>query len=215
MDSLHLYQFFCPKLKKPESKVKEERVSFDFCCPGINNLDQKENHFLKGCSFPVNVRTLKVPKTINMLISGAAGHWCLQEASLRWDSAIKTFPWQRGSLICLFCVTEDASFSFCFPLTVQQPDPNQPKAEGAQMVPMRGEQLGVVTNWPPSLEAALQRWGTISPKAPCLTTMDTNGKPLYVLTYGRSLSGSGSSCGTSSSVCSKIRGHADALQDPK
>lgn len=71
------------------------------------------------------------------------------------------------------------------PLAVQQPDPNQPKAEGAQMVAMRGEQLGVVTNWPPSLEAALQRWGTISPKAPCLTTMDTNGKPLYVLTYGK------------------------------
>ncbi|XP_047445733.1 disco-interacting protein 2 homolog C isoform X2 [Mugil cephalus] len=70
-------------------------------------------------------------------------------------------------------------------LEVQQPDPNQPKAEGAQMAAMRGEQLGVVTNWPPSLEAALQRWGTISPKAPCLTTMDTNGKPLYVLTYGK------------------------------
>ncbi|XP_045908517.1 disco-interacting protein 2 homolog C isoform X4 [Micropterus dolomieu] len=70
-------------------------------------------------------------------------------------------------------------------LEVQQPDPNQPKAEGAQMVAMQGEQLGVVTNWPPSLEAALQRWGTISPKAPCLTTMDTNGKPLYVLTYGK------------------------------
>ncbi|KAM8728753.1 disco-interacting protein 2 homolog C isoform 2-T2 [Acanthopagrus schlegelii] len=70
-------------------------------------------------------------------------------------------------------------------LEVQQPDPNMPKAEGAQMVAMRGEQLGVVTNWPPSLEAALQRWGTISPKAPCLTTMDTNGKPLYVLTYGK------------------------------
>ncbi|XP_076003356.1 disco-interacting protein 2 homolog C-like, partial [Genypterus blacodes] len=70
-------------------------------------------------------------------------------------------------------------------LEVQQPDPNLPKAEGAQMVAMGGEQLGVVTNWPPSLEAALQRWGTISPKAPCLSTMDTNGKPLYVLTYGK------------------------------
>uniref|UniRef100_A0A673HRY0 Disco-interacting protein 2 homolog C-like n=1 Tax=Sinocyclocheilus rhinocerous TaxID=307959 RepID=A0A673HRY0_9TELE len=66
-----------------------------------------------------------------------------------------------------------------------QPDPNQPRPEGAQMVAIRGEPLGVVTNWPPSLEAALQRWGTISPKAPCLTTMDTNGKPLYVLTYGK------------------------------
>ncbi|KAI2648906.1 hypothetical protein H4Q32_020071 [Labeo rohita] len=70
-------------------------------------------------------------------------------------------------------------------LEVQQPDPNQPRPEGAQMVAIRGEPLGVVTNWPPSLEAALQRWGTISPKAPCLTTMDTNGKPLYVLTYGK------------------------------
>ncbi|KAG9355194.1 hypothetical protein JZ751_000032 [Albula glossodonta] len=59
------------------------------------------------------------------------------------------------------------------------------RPQGAQMLTMRGEQLGVVTNWPPSLEAALQRWGTISPKAPCLTTMDTNGKPLYILTYGK------------------------------
>lgn len=79
----------------------------------------------------------------------------------------------------------DINFHFLALPPVQQPDPNQPKAEGAQMVAMRGEQLGVVTNWPPSLEAALQRWGTISPKAPCLTTMDTNGKPLYVLTYGK------------------------------
>lgn len=53
------------------------------------------------------------------------------------------------------------------------------------MMLVRGEALGVVTNWPPSLEAALQRWGTISPKAPCLTSLDTAGKPLYVLTYGR------------------------------
>ncbi|KAI3355480.1 hypothetical protein L3Q82_018316 [Scortum barcoo] len=69
-------------------------------------------------------------------------------------------------------------------LEVQQPDPNQPRPEGAEMMPVRGEALGVVTNWPPSLEAALQRWGTISPKAPCLTSLDTAGKPLYVLTYG-------------------------------
>uniref|UniRef100_A0A673CU98 Uncharacterized protein n=1 Tax=Sphaeramia orbicularis TaxID=375764 RepID=A0A673CU98_9TELE len=70
-------------------------------------------------------------------------------------------------------------------LEVQQPDPNQPRPEGAEMLLVRGEALGVVTNWPPSLEAALQRWGTISPKAPCLTSLDTAGKPLYVLTYGK------------------------------
>uniref|UniRef100_A0AAZ3S222 DMAP1-binding domain-containing protein n=2 Tax=Oncorhynchus tshawytscha TaxID=74940 RepID=A0AAZ3S222_ONCTS len=70
-------------------------------------------------------------------------------------------------------------------LEVQQPDPKQRRPEGAEMLAVRGEDLGVVTNWPPSLEAALQRWGTISPKAPCLTSLDTTGKPLYVLTYGK------------------------------
>ncbi|KAJ3594659.1 hypothetical protein NHX12_003966, partial [Muraenolepis orangiensis] len=70
-------------------------------------------------------------------------------------------------------------------LEVQHPEPNQPKAEGGPMGVEEGEPLGVVTNWPTSLEAGLQRWGTISPKAPCLTCMDPNGKQLHVLTYGK------------------------------
>ncbi|KAF3815552.1 hypothetical protein GH733_016825 [Mirounga leonina] len=52
-------------------------------------------------------------------------------------------------------------------LEVQQPDPNQPKPEGSQMVVLRGEPLAVGVPWPPSLLAALQRWGTTQPKAPC------------------------------------------------
>uniref|UniRef100_A0A8B9NAT3 DMAP1-binding domain-containing protein n=1 Tax=Accipiter nisus TaxID=211598 RepID=A0A8B9NAT3_9AVES len=70
-------------------------------------------------------------------------------------------------------------------LEVQQPDPNQPKPEGNQMNVLKGEPLGVVTNWPPSLLAALQRWGTTQPKAPCLTALDTTGKAIYTLTYGK------------------------------
>ncbi|XP_067371653.1 disco-interacting protein 2 homolog A isoform X19 [Channa argus] len=70
-------------------------------------------------------------------------------------------------------------------LDVQQPDPNQPKPEGQQMSPLEGEPLGVVTNWPPSLPAALQRWGTTQPKSPCLTALDNAGKPIYTLTYGK------------------------------
>ncbi|KAG8432542.1 hypothetical protein GDO86_016976 [Hymenochirus boettgeri] len=70
-------------------------------------------------------------------------------------------------------------------LEVQQPDPNQPKPEGAEIALLRGEPLGVVSNWPPSLLTALQRWGTTQPKAPCLTSLDTTGKPLYTLTYGK------------------------------
>ncbi|XP_073502846.1 disco-interacting protein 2 homolog A isoform X2 [Phyllobates terribilis] len=70
-------------------------------------------------------------------------------------------------------------------LEVQQPDPNQPKPEGTEMALLKGEPLGVVSNWPPSLLTALHRWGTTQPKAPCLTSLDTTGKAMYTLTYGK------------------------------
>uniref|UniRef100_A0A8C9J656 Disco interacting A n=1 Tax=Panthera tigris altaica TaxID=74533 RepID=A0A8C9J656_PANTA len=70
-------------------------------------------------------------------------------------------------------------------LEVQQPDPNQPKPEGSQTAVLKGEPLAVGTAWPPSLLAALQRWGTTQPKAPCLTALDTAGKAIYTLTYGK------------------------------
>uniref|UniRef100_A0AAY4ACQ2 DMAP1-binding domain-containing protein n=1 Tax=Denticeps clupeoides TaxID=299321 RepID=A0AAY4ACQ2_9TELE len=70
-------------------------------------------------------------------------------------------------------------------LEVTQPDPSVPRPEGAETNVVSGENLGVVSNWPPSLEAGLQRWGNIAPKAPCLTCLDTTGKPLYTLTYGK------------------------------
>ncbi|PIO32989.1 hypothetical protein AB205_0104640, partial [Aquarana catesbeiana] len=70
-------------------------------------------------------------------------------------------------------------------LEVQQPDPNQPKPEGAEMALLKGEPLGVVSNWPPSLLTALHRWGTTQPKTPCLTSLDTTGKAIYTLTYGK------------------------------
>ncbi|KAF4020688.1 hypothetical protein G4228_012564 [Cervus hanglu yarkandensis] len=69
-------------------------------------------------------------------------------------------------------------------LEVQQPDPNQPKPEGSQMAVLRGEPLAE-GSWPPSLLAALQQWGTTQPKAPCLTALDTAGKAVYTLTYGK------------------------------
>ncbi|MEJ1271230.1 hypothetical protein NN561_002065 [Cricetulus griseus] len=67
---------------------------------------------------------------------------------------------------------------------VPQPDPNQPKPEGRQMTPVKGEPLGVICNWPPALESALQRWGSTQAKCPCLTGLDVSGKPVYTLTYG-------------------------------
>ncbi|XP_037344135.2 disco-interacting protein 2 homolog A isoform X8 [Pungitius pungitius] len=70
-------------------------------------------------------------------------------------------------------------------LDVQQPDPNQPKPEGQHMSPLEGEPLGGVNIWPPSLPAAIHRWGTTQPKSPCLTALDNAGKPVYTLTYGK------------------------------
>ncbi|XP_039674032.1 disco-interacting protein 2 homolog A isoform X12 [Perca fluviatilis] len=70
-------------------------------------------------------------------------------------------------------------------LDVQHIDPNQPKPEGQHTSPLEGEPLGVVNNWPPSLPAALQRWGSTQPKSPCLTALDNAGKPVYTLTYGK------------------------------
>lgn len=72
-----------------------------------------------------------------------------------------------------------------FPPAVPQQDPNTPKPEGRQIIPVKGEPLGVVSNWPPALQAALARWGATQPKSPALTSLDITGKPLYTLTYGQ------------------------------
>ncbi|XP_059417074.1 disco-interacting protein 2 homolog B-A-like [Carassius carassius] len=68
---------------------------------------------------------------------------------------------------------------------VPQADPNTPKPEGRQIIPVKGEPLGVVSNWPPALQAALTRWGATQGKSPALTALDITGKPLYTLTYGK------------------------------
>uniref|UniRef100_A0A8C5GG83 Disco-interacting protein 2 homolog B-A-like n=1 Tax=Gouania willdenowi TaxID=441366 RepID=A0A8C5GG83_GOUWI len=68
---------------------------------------------------------------------------------------------------------------------VPQQDPNTPKPEGRQIIPVKGEPLGVVSNWPPALQAALARWGATQGKSPALTALDISGKPLYTLTYGK------------------------------
>uniref|UniRef100_A0A8C5H6R8 Disco-interacting protein 2 homolog B-A n=1 Tax=Gouania willdenowi TaxID=441366 RepID=A0A8C5H6R8_GOUWI len=71
------------------------------------------------------------------------------------------------------------------PLILWFPDPNTPKPEGRQIIPVKGEPLGVVSNWPPALQAALARWGATQAKSPALTALDITGKPLYTLTYGK------------------------------
>uniref|UniRef100_A0A4W4FQG2 DMAP1-binding domain-containing protein n=1 Tax=Electrophorus electricus TaxID=8005 RepID=A0A4W4FQG2_ELEEL len=70
-------------------------------------------------------------------------------------------------------------------LEVQQPDPSLPRPEGAESAIAQGEELCRFKNCPASVEAALQRWGAIAPKAPCLTITHANTKQPYTLTYGK------------------------------
>lgn len=86
---------------------------------------------------------------------------------------------------CLQIKSEFVAFNFLIRLLVPRPDPNTPRPEGRQMIPVKSEPLGVVSNWPPALQAALARWGATQAKSPALTALDITGKPLYTLTYGK------------------------------
>lgn len=88
-------------------------------------------------------------------------------------------------------------------------DPNAPKPEGGTMTPAMGEQLvvsfpfqiilnvnlfsclctyfffvQVPSGLPRNLEAAIQRYGSATYKAPVATVLDPNGKLSITLTYG-------------------------------
>ncbi|XP_060875972.1 disco-interacting protein 2 isoform X1 [Metopolophium dirhodum] len=67
-------------------------------------------------------------------------------------------------------------------------DPNAPRPEGAYMSPALGEPLSVPSGLPRNLEAALQRYGSSTFKAPVATVLDPNGKLSITLTYGKLLS---------------------------
>lgn len=67
-------------------------------------------------------------------------------------------------------------------------DPNAPKPEGGTMTPAMGEQLVVPSGLPRNLEAAIQRYGSATYKAPVATVLDPNGKLSITLTYGKLLS---------------------------
>ncbi|PSN29528.1 Disco-interacting protein 2 [Blattella germanica] len=67
-------------------------------------------------------------------------------------------------------------------------DPNAPKPEGSSMTSAVGEQLVVPSGLPRNLEAAIQRYGSATYKAPVATVLDPNGKLSITLTYGKLLS---------------------------
>ncbi|XP_076311921.1 disco-interacting protein 2-like isoform X3 [Tachypleus tridentatus] len=73
-------------------------------------------------------------------------------------------------------------------ISANQLHPNSPQPEGSTMNPHLGEQLMVPSGLPRNLEAAIQRYGSATFKAPVVTVLDTNGKIGSPLTYGKLLS---------------------------
>lgn len=67
-------------------------------------------------------------------------------------------------------------------------DPNAPSPEGSTMSPAVGPQLVIPAGLPRNLEAAIQRYGSATYKAPAATVLDPNGKLSINLTYGKLLS---------------------------
>jgi len=67
-------------------------------------------------------------------------------------------------------------------------DPNAPEPEGSGMAPAVGPQLVIPAGLPRNLEAAIQRYGSATYKAPVATVLDPNGKLSITLSYGKLLS---------------------------
>jgi len=70
-------------------------------------------------------------------------------------------------------------------LAANNKDPNAPAPEGSTMTPAVGPQLVVPAGLPRSLEAAIQRYGSATYKAPVATVLDPNGKLSITLSYGK------------------------------
>ncbi len=64
-------------------------------------------------------------------------------------------------------------------------DPNAPAPEGSTMSPAVGPPLVVPAGLPRNVEAAIQRYGSATYKAPAATVLDPNGKLSINLTYGK------------------------------
>uniref|UniRef100_A0A8C1X2I4 Disco-interacting protein 2 homolog Ba n=1 Tax=Cyprinus carpio TaxID=7962 RepID=A0A8C1X2I4_CYPCA len=111
------------------------------------------------------------------LSTGVPAH---SRVSTKIQQLLNTLKRPKRPPLCEFFLDDSEEI-----VEVPQPDPNTPRPEGRQIIPVKGEPLGVVSNWPPALQAALARWGATQAKSPALTALDITGKPLYTLTYGK------------------------------
>ncbi|XP_062555264.1 disco-interacting protein 2 isoform X8 [Armigeres subalbatus] len=113
--------------------------------------------------------------------TGTAGRW---KVSAKIQQLLNTLKRPKRRPLPEFYEDNDIELE----IAANPKDPNAPKPEGNVMSPVQGEQLIVPSGLPRTLEAALQRYGTSSFKAPMATVLDPNGKMTTTLTYGKLLS---------------------------
>ncbi|XP_048508308.1 disco-interacting protein 2 homolog C isoform X4 [Athalia rosae] len=113
--------------------------------------------------------------------TGTTGRW---KVSAKIQQLLNTLKRPKRRPLPEFYEDDDIELE----IAANPKDPNAPKPEGGSMTSAVGEQLSVPSGLPRSLEAAIQRYGSASYKAPAATVLDPNGKPYVPLTYGKLLS---------------------------
>ncbi|XP_026666928.1 disco-interacting protein 2 homolog A isoform X4 [Ceratina calcarata] len=113
--------------------------------------------------------------------TGTTGRW---KVSAKIQQLLNTLKRPKRRPLPEFYEDDDIELE----IAANPKDPNAPKPEGGSMTSAVGEQFSVAAGLPRSLEAAIQRYGSASYKAPVATVLDPNGKLCVTLTYGKLLS---------------------------
>ncbi|XP_043287270.1 disco-interacting protein 2 homolog A isoform X6 [Venturia canescens] len=113
--------------------------------------------------------------------TGTTGRW---KVSAKIQQLLNTLKRPKRRPLPEFYEDDDIELE----IAANPKDPNAPKPEGSSMTSAVGEQLSVPSGLPRSLEAAIQRYGSATYKAPAATVLDPNGKLCVTLTYGKLLS---------------------------
>ncbi|TGZ51993.1 Uncharacterized protein DBV15_11174 [Temnothorax longispinosus] len=113
--------------------------------------------------------------------TGTTGRW---KVSAKIQQLLNTLKRPKRRPLPEFYEDDDIELE----IAANPKDPNAPKPEGGSMTSATGEALSVPSGLPRSLEAAIQRYGSATYKAPVATVLDPNGKLCVTLTYGKLLS---------------------------
>ncbi|XP_076286797.1 disco-interacting protein 2 isoform X2 [Lasioglossum baleicum] len=113
--------------------------------------------------------------------TGTTGRW---KVSAKIQQLLNTLKRPKRRPLPEFYEDDDIELE----IAANPKDPNAPKPEGGSMTSAIGEATSVAAGLPRSLEAAIQRYGSSTCKAPVATVLDPNGKFCVTLTYGKLLS---------------------------